>query len=428
MKTIYKYIIFICFFLPSILPAQVYYTGDNAVYEITIQDDTYVIKAELLTDIVGSRRLQLNRNKLRLVAADLLGNYLVFKEARIGYPHIDELFEVFVDVSDLNFEAQVHHFTTSSWQTCGSTKCIVYKCKKSDFIIQESYYNETLDIAQMLQLNFERKRDLKSASRLQDYLVGDMEESIKTEAFFLSGRGALEAEYKLLLKLNPASQLQSSLFNSDSIMEGAVYNAGVLPMSDLPFEKLIKNKILFTTAPINQKDEVYDDYISALKKMKGRWWDMQYFAFQERESADFPGLDQATVFDVIAYYPLALNIFGMNIVSEGSYYQSALESFSKEDFDLCIELLQKEIDFIGISHKALNLIGATYRLQDKPAKALPFLLLAYQLNNETLYLRGNISLVLAMLNYPHIDEVNDWFLKQTNLEPWSKEQIQANSQ
>jgi len=211
-------------------------------------------------------------------------------------------------------------------------------------------------------------------------------------------------------------------------MDVAVYNASVLPMSDLPFEKLIKNKILFTTAPITQKDEVYDDYISALKNMKGRWWDLQYFAFQERESAGFPGLDQATVFDMIAHYPLALNVFGMNIVSEGSYYQSALAAFSKEDFDLCISLLQKEIDFIGISYKALNLIGATYRLQERPAKALPFLLMGYQLNNETLYLRGNMSLVLGMLNYPHIDEVNHWFLQQTNLEPWSKEQIQANSQ
>jgi len=425
MKTIYKTIIFICFFLPTILSAQVYYTDDNAAYEISIQDDSYIVKAELLTDIVGSRRLQLSRSKLRLASADLLGNYLVFKQQRIGYPYIDELFEVFVDVSDLNFEAQVHHFSTSSWQACENTKCIIFKCKKSDFVIQESYFNEALDISQMLQLNFERKRDIKSASRLQDFLLADIDESIRSEAFFLSGRGILETEYKTLLKLNPASQLQSSLFESDSIMGVAVFDAMNIPMSDLPFEKLIKNKILFTTAPIGQKEAVYTDYISALKGMKGLWWDLQYFAFQQRNIEEFAGLDEATVFDVIAYYPLALNVYGMSIVSEGSYYQSALEAFANEDFDLCIELLQKEIDFIGLSHKALNLVGATYRLQDKPAKALPFLLLAYQLNHETLYLKGNISLVLTMLDYPQVEGVNGWFLQQTNLEPWSREQIES---
>ena len=118
----------------------------------------------------------------------------------------------------------------------------------------------------------------------------------------------------------------------------------------------------------------------------------------------------------------------MNIVSEGTHYQSALTAFANKEFELCLESLKKEIDFNGLSHKTLNLIGAAYRLQKQPAKALPYLLLAFQINNETLYVRGNISLVLSELNYPHIDELNNWFLQQADLEPWSREQIQASSQ
>jgi len=424
MKTIYNYIVIACLVLPSTLIAQVYYADDIARYEITISHADYVIKAELLNDIVGSRRLELARNKLKLKSADLLGNYLVFKEIRTGYPYMNDLFEVFVDVSELNFEAQLYHFSNSGWQTEGSKKWLIFKCKKSDFIIQESYYNDLPDIPQMLQLNFERKCDLKSASRLQEFSQSSMEASIKNEAFFLSGRGVMEPAYTTLLTLNPSSQLQSSLFNNDSILSQAVYEAMSLAMGEPNFEKIVKYKILFTTAPNTEKEKIYQEYLAALKNMKGLWWDIQYFASQNRDTTSFHSFDEATVFDVLTAFPLSVNVFGMAISAESAYYTSALEAFSKEDFELCIQLLEKEINYNGINHKTLNLIGATYRLQNKAPKALPFLLLAYQINHETLYARGNISLILSALNYPELDKVNDYFLAQSNLDPWSRTQIE----
>ncbi|NPD86775.1 hypothetical protein HNS38_18575 [Lentimicrobium sp. L6] len=423
-KTIYS-LFLVGLFLTLSLPlhAQVYYSDEKANYEILIDKSVYQVKAQLKENIPGSRRLQMAKSRLRLKAVDLVGNYIIFKNTVINHDNKEELFEAFVDYSQLHFEAQINHFTATAWDNCGASRCIYFQCNKEDFTIEESSYFQ-VDLNQLLQSNFDRKRSLSAACLLFQEEDNDIEESRDIEGFFLSGRGKLETEYQHLLKLHPYSQLQYSLFESDSILEASTYQAFELPISNCNFERLIKYKILFTCAPYNKKKAAFNELEEALNEMKGLWWEIQSFAIDERNKADFPGFENATSFDVVMAYPAALNIYGLQITSPGEFYQKALVSFAEEDFKKTIEWLQNEINLNGFSSETLNLIGATYRLKDHPEKGLPFLLLAYNMNPETLYLKGNISLCLSILDFPNLDALNAYYLQTPNLDNWSRNQIE----
>ena len=94
---------------------------------------------------------------------------MVFKGIDIKYPNKDELFDIFIENSQLDFEAHVEQFKYSSWDQCGASRCIYFTCKKKDFVINSANYSFDLDVAEMLQINFERKRNLLAASRLIEF-------------------------------------------------------------------------------------------------------------------------------------------------------------------------------------------------------------------------------------------------------------------
>lgn len=405
------------------LHAQVYYSDEKANYEIMIDKSVYQVKAQLKENIPGSRRLQMAKSRLRLKAVDLVGNYIVFKNTEIAHSDKEELFEAFVDYSQLHFEAQVNHFTSTAWENCGASKCIYFLCEKTDFKIEEYSYLE-VNLSELLQSNFDRKRNLSAACLLFHKEGDEIEESKNIESFFLSGRGRLESEYQYLLKLHPNSQLQYSLFESDSLLEASTYQALELSISNCNFEKAIKYKILFTVAPNTEKESIFKELEDVLQEMKGLWWEVQSFAIENRNKADFPGFEYATSFDVIQAYPAAINIYGIQIANPGDYYQKALLSFADEDFEEALKNLQNEINLNGFSAETLNLIGASYQLIGEPKKAFPFLLLAYQMIPESLYLKGNISLCLALLEFPKTDVINMYFLQSQNLDTWSRNQIE----
>lgn len=411
-------------FIPFCNQAQVQYSDQYADYLLEVKGDEYQVRAVLKNQVQSSRRLQMVRNRLRLKAVDLVGNYLVFKETDIKYPKKEELFDIFLVNSQLQFEAHVEQFKYSSWDYCGASRCIYFVCNKKDFVINTSEYQFDMDVEEMLKISFERKRDLLSASRLIEYSTPALELAMQLESVFLSGRGVLEEEYMKLLKSNEQYHLQLSLFENDSLFQTKFYEALELPANENDFAKLIRCRILFTSAPVHEKSILYNEYLESLEQLPGLWWSLQSFSASEISPSELPEWENATVFDVIGNYPLALNHFNMNLTSQGNDYIRALELFTIEDFDACLRSLQNEINFNGISSPALNLIGATYRLRDEYHKALPYLLLAYQMNPEQVFVRGNIYLTLQALNYPELNKLQNTFINQPDLDPWSKNQIE----
>lgn len=420
----YIFFAFIAFLIPFYGQSQVQYADQYADYLLEVKGNEYQVRAVLKNQVQSSRRLQMARNRLRLKAVDLVGNYLVFKDAKIDYPNKDELFDIFVDNSQLHFEAHVDQFKYSSWDQCGASRCICFTCRKKDFVINYAEYQFDMDIGEMLQINFERKRNLLSASRLIEYSKPDIEQAMQMEAMFLSGRGILEKEFENLLSSNENMHLQLSLFGEDSLFLAQFYQALELPLIQDEFSRLIKDRILFTAAPLAEKDILYEEYLESLKQLDALWWKMQAFSAQSISKSDFPGWEAATIYDAIGNFPLALNYFNMNIRNQGNDYVRALELFTIEDFDGCLNSLRKEINFNGISSSALNLVGATYRLKEEYQKALPFLLFAYQMNPEQMFVRGNIYLCMQALDFPEIEKLQTAFSNQSNLDPWSKNQIE----
>ncbi len=426
MKTIFKRCLLFAYLLlliPLLNHAQVAYTDTYADYLVEVKKDHYQVRATLKSPIKNSRRLQMARDKLRLKAVNLIGNYLVFNDVDFNYPHKEELFDVFVDHSQLDFEAHIEKFAYSSWGECETRRCIYFNCKKKDFSITHRDYTFALSLEEMLQYHFEKKRNPEAASKLIRYTAPSLAQSIQIENLFLSGRGILDEALHKLLNSNTPYHLQLSLFEEDTLFRAIYREAAQLPPPTNEFEKFIRAKILFTSAPTEEKATYDSTYLASLSHLEGLWFEMQLFA-ASNIGTDFPGWEEATVFDVIMYYPLTLNFFNMNLAHEGDDYRRALELFRMEDFEGSLQSLKKEINFKGISPAALNLTGASYRLLGEYPKALSFLLLAYQMNQEQTYTRGNIYRCLQALEFPHINDLQQEFLHQPNLDPWSKNQLE----
>ena len=423
-KKIYKIIFFgLIGFLPLWSAGQVCYANDEATFEILEKAGRYEVKCKLIQDIPGSRRLQRASDRMRLKAVDLVGNYIVFDRLQFDYPHKKDLFEAYVDFSNLNFEAHVEKFSRTHWEICGNTRCISFWCLKNDFIIEKEYSVGDFNVAEILMLDFRRKKTITSACRLLETDLISPAEDIKTEMFFLNGTAILDDQVSGLLKLNPGSQLENSLFGNDSLMRNGVNNILHQDYQFCPFGEMILTKILFTCATNALKDSIYEAYIEVLSRCGGTWYQAQHFVATNRDNSDFQGFDEATVFDVIGAYPITLNVFGLHIGYNGEYYRMATQAFAEENIEYALELLQDEINFNGITSQTLNLTGACYRLLDRPAKALAYLIPAFYLDRDTPYLTGNTCLCLDALGYKDLDKIAGYFLNLNTVDPWSKTQI-----
>nr|NQU92560.1 hypothetical protein [Bacteroidota bacterium] len=166
-KTIYK-IIFFCIagFITLFSSGQVYYANDEASFEIYEKTDGYEVKCQLVEDVPGSRRLQRTLYRMRLKAVDLVGNYIIFKRLQFDYPQKNDLFSAFVDYSNLSFQAQIEKFSNSNWEICDNTRCISFLCNKNDFIIEKNYQVDDFNVAEILMLDFRRKKTIASACGL----------------------------------------------------------------------------------------------------------------------------------------------------------------------------------------------------------------------------------------------------------------------
>nr|NQU91031.1 hypothetical protein [Bacteroidota bacterium] len=272
-------------------------------------------------------------------------------------------------------------------------------------------------------LDFRRKKTIASACGLMGAGVLNPDETIETEFLFLNGMATLNENVTRLLKINPGSQLENSLFGNDTLMDTDVDIILHEDYQFCPFGEMILNKVLFTCAANALKDSIYGTYIENLSRCNGTWYQALHFVATNRDYSDFSGFDEATVFDVIGAFPVALNIFGLHLGNNGEYYRMATQAFAEENIENALELLHDEINFNGITPQVLNLTGACFRLLNRPAKALPYLLLAFYLDSDTPYLRGNTCLCLAAMDFKGLEEIAGYFLNLNNLDDWSKVQI-----
>lgn len=409
--------------IPILSFAQLQYSNNEASFRVSQQAGQYLVECTLKRDVAGSRSLKRAQNRLRLRAVDLVGNYIIFNGLDVDFPDKDRLFGAFVDYNNLMFRAQVEKFSPGQWDFCDGARCITFTCDRSDFTIEQKQYPEEFDFSAIMMMDFRRNKSIDGACRIFSAGFSGPDETLDTEMLFLSGNASLDETSIKLQKLNPGGRLESSLFGNDSLMQSLAV-ADTLPIAGgCDFGEMIRSKILFTAAGILSKDSIYQVYLDKLSACDNLWYRVQYFSALQRDVSDFYGLEEATVFDVIGTYPVALDVFGLRIGYGGKYYNMALEAFGRDEIENALELLRDEINFLGVTPEALNLTGACYRLLDRPAKALPYLLLAFYLDRETTYLSGNTCLCLDALNYEEISEIAKYFMNNPKTDYWSKTQI-----
>jgi len=417
------FLLLFAFLLSEPVIAQYIYTDKMAVFTVIDDGNTYRVKCRVSESVDHSRKLQRITNQLRLQSIDLIGNCIVLQSIDLPFEDRGALFQAFVDNTSLRYSADVEKIEASALSLCGKQRCIEFSCKKSDFRVNERYLGQDFDMANILYMNFRRTKDIAGACALLQYTSSAPNQLIPTELQFLNGSAVIDPEISALLKINPSYRLENSLYATDSILQEYVNSIASSENDVCPFGKMIISKILFTSSKATSKQGFYDDYIFYLSQLSDLWYGMLQFVATHRDSSSFVGFEEATVFDVIGALPVVLNPFGMRIGDKSDYFNLATRAFAEEDFETALENLQNEINFNGITTENLNLTGACYRLLDQPARALAYLLLAYYLDSDTKFVKGNIVLCLQMLNYPKTDELSSFFLNGTSTDPWSENQI-----
>lgn len=403
--------------------AQLYYSNHDASFQVSQQAGQYRVKCMLNQDVTGSRHLKRIQNRLRLRAVDLMGNYIVFNSLNCTIPDKDQLFQAFVDYNNLGFRAQVENLSTGQWDFCDGMRCITFACNTSHFIINDHHYPDEFDFSAIMMLDFRKNKSMRAACRILSAVPLTPYEYLGLEMLFLSGQAPLDSSTAKLQKLIPGGRLENSLFGADSLMHSIVVSGSESINGGCPFGEMVKAKIMFTGAGIYAKDSVYRVYLDNLAACDNLWNRVMFFAAMHRDLTDFFGLEEATVFDVIGAYPVALDVFGLRIGTGGNHYKQALEAFARGEMKISLDLLKDEVNFSGITPEALNLIGACYRILDRPEKALPYLLLAFYIDSETAYLTGNTCLCLDALGFNEIHELAAFFYNDNKTDNWSKEQI-----
>lgn len=404
--------------------AQYSYRGDQADFSVYEEDENYVVKCRVNVPVSSSRKLQRIHSKLRLKAIDLIGNYIVLNQLDLPLEDRSGLMQAFVDNTSMRFSANVDRVKSTPWTFCDKQRCISFRCAKKDFEVTDRYLEQDFDIAHILYMNFRRNRDIKSAC---DYLMNipvATEEKIWAELQFLGGSAEINPLVSRLLAINPAYRLENSLYHNDSLQQVYVDSISMQEKNHCAFGDMITARILFTSAGAEYKNAYFDEYLYHLGQLDGLWYQLVKYAANSRPEPESMNPQEMAVFEVIGAYPMGPNPYGMRIGDNGEHYTKATEAFAEEDTEKALEMLENEINFNGINATNLNLTGACYRLLEDYRQALPYLMMAYYLNNEAPYVAGNLVLCLHELDYPELEKINSYFLDKNTIDPWSKNQIE----
>lgn len=425
MMMIYRLVIILLAVLstPLQLNAQVYYSNQEASFEIYESDDKYHVTCTLKNAINNSRRLKSAYSRLRNNSIDLVGNFIIFNKLNFDYTDKQSLYGIFVKYSNLFYEADVDNFSKSEWNVQGNKRKLNFYCLKNDYIITHVRLDESFSLSNMLISMFEHNKNMKNACIVNDLGI-KISKEIDIERSFLNGDAFLSKDISYLSQVNQGYQLEKSLFDKDSLINSLVDKVIKDNTVLCDYAKMIESKIIFTSAESSKKDNIYKTYSYYISRNNGLWYEIINFAIKNADKSKFIGVENATIFEIIGRYPGVVNLYGLYVGSEGEYYNHALKTFAESRFDETLELLKKEINLNGISANALNLTGSCYRLSKNSKKALPYLILASYIDLNTEYLAGNIYMCLDELKFKKIEKIGEYFLDSQSIDSWSKIEIQ----
>ena len=392
------------------------YEQGNVTYEVGESKSQYVVVASLSSATMHSRSLQIQENRLRLKAIDLIGAYILYKDFASQHNISYDYFQVYTQGINLHYNAVISNLQQERILSDNDI-CYRYICDKSDYDIKNATYIPKVNLQSLLVANYHNCRNEVNALLLCNYNQSTAEDYFNIESDFLQGNMQTPPTIRLIQAIS--DRLETSLFASDmSSLESVVSNA-MLSLPNSHIFRALHYIELTSAAPLKDKIEFYNKWQSEIDNIGNIWNDILSFSAKECKS---PLFSEMSITETIVAFSGAISPYSIRQATYEPNYDVATQRYANSQFEETIAILTESIDVNGISPRALNLLGASYRLADKPNLALPYLILCFRMAPNTPYLVGNISLCLQKMKYNKIYQAIDFLLPYAN-DSWSQEQL-----
>ncbi len=405
---------------------QYHYKKLNTGYDVSETKTHYVVECTYTGEISSSRMLNALESRLRMRSLDLIGAYQLYKEFADLNNLKEDYFQLFATYNSFNYKASANQLTGSDFITDENGRQVTFKIEKENFVINAADFPlEDIDIKELLIRDYSKKRNPENAYAYYNYKDFSSDDYIGVYKDFLRGVGKISSQFNLLVKEKQNSRFELSILQEpdslhldmfDSIAENALQQKDII-------QQIMYTELVTSVSP-DDKQAYYDAYYDALNPDKCLWEDMIAFCGRKK-SASIDNITNPTMFNTIECFPGAINPYALRNSSERKLYDKAEERFAKEKIKATLEYLEKSINYEGIHTRTLNLIGATYRFDGKPERAMPYLILAYLMDPEAQFVSGNIALCLDAMGYKNSGEFIGFLNHNATIDPWSKTQFET---
>jgi len=417
-------LLFAILYCPVFVMGQYHYEKFNSHFEVSESKSEYKVECLFTGDVSSSRMLNALENRLRMRSLDMIGTYILYKEFETKHNLEGDYFQLFATYNNFNFDATVDMLRASNFSTTERGREVTFSVKKENFVVDVTKYPlDDINLKELLYRDYKKRRDPQRALAYYKYHEFTTLDYLEVFQDFLAGRSRINPQFNILVKDKQDSRFEMSILQEpdslhlvyfDSIAEEATYQEGVVQQA--MYAELV------TSAPLIDKQAYYDAFLNALDKNKTAWESMVDFC-GKKKSVSLDDIEAPAMFTVIECFPGAINPYALRYSFERAIYDKAEERFAKEKIKSALDYLEQSINYEGIHTRTLNLIGATYRFDKKPEKAMPYLILAYMLDPEAQFVSGNLALCLDAMGYNHTGEFIEFLNDNAKIDPWSKNQI-----
>lgn len=405
---------------------QYHYEKFNSSYEVSETHSHYKVACTFNGEISSSRVLNALENRFRMRSLDLIGIYQLYKEYEKQHDLDESYFQLFVAYNSYNFKATVEQLEGSDFVTKDQMRMVTFSVPKKDFVVDVSAYDlSNIHIRDLLYKDYSKKRNPLRAYPLYNHKDFSSADYISMYKDFLRGIGKISPEYDLLIKEKRDSRFELSVLQEPDSLHQAFFEAiadEAVKQKDI-IAQIIYTELVTSVTP-EDKQAYYEAFVDALNPEKTLWEDMVAFV-AKKKAVDMDHIENPTMFNTIECFPGAINPFALRLSNERAIYDKAEEKFAKEKIKATIEYLDQSINYEGIHTRTLNLIGAAYRFDGKPEKAMPYLILAYLMDSDAQFVAGNIALCLNALGYKNNAEFIGFLNDNGAIDPWSKAQFET---
>jgi hypothetical protein len=400
---------------------QLSYYDNGVTYRVGQNKRTLFTQVVFDSQRSSSRSLNLAVSQSRLKSTELMGLYLLFKDAYPAEQQNDDIFSLFVQYYGSEFKADVSDVQTRRTGP-PENQILEFSCPVSKYQLVETPPQPSPSAEELSREHYYRERSLNAAELYVRYGNVPPSDFLKIISGMLSRAYAPIPVLSKSFLYHPGAIFETSLVVPEDISLHLPAELKAEMEVAEPFAKRLLLMNLITIAPgQDEKNIAYQEYLSLLKPDDNLWDHIVLFAAECTEQLD----EAADLFHAMLSYPGALNMHlfsGMN----GDYYNEAVNHFNNNQPDSALHCLEESINFNGVTREKTGLTAAIFRLQEDYKNCLAISTLNAFYGLETDYLPGNLYLSLKALGYSNTEKLKKHLLNDMNCDAWSSDILKNN--